>query len=49
VLCANITCIRLQRVFIYLVIILDVFTCSLRGWHLGRTLSTEFISRRGIA
>jgi transposase InsO family protein len=39
--CADITYIQLQRVFIYLAIILDVFTRSLRGWHLGRSLSTD--------
>ena len=41
--CADITYIQLRRVFIYLAIILDVFTRSLRGWHLGRTLSTELV------
>jgi len=39
--CADITYIQLLREFVYLAIILDVFTRSLRGWHLGRTLSTE--------
>jgi transposase InsO family protein len=39
--CADITYIRLRRQFIYLAIILDVFTRSLRGWHLGRTLSSD--------
>jgi len=39
--CADITYIRLRRQFVYLAIILDVFTRSLRGWHLGRTLSSD--------
>jgi transposase InsO family protein len=39
--CADITYISLQRQFVYLAIILDVFTRSLRGWHLGRTLSSD--------
>jgi putative transposase len=33
---ADITYIRLRRDFIYLAVIMDVFTRSLRGWHLGR-------------
>jgi transposase InsO family protein len=39
--CADITYIRLQWQFVYLAIILDVFTRSLRGWHLGLTLSSD--------
>jgi len=39
--CADITYIQLQREFIYLAIVLDIFTRSLRGWELGRTLSSE--------
>ena len=39
--CADITYIRLRRQFVYLAIILDMFTRSLRGWHLGRTLSSD--------
>jgi putative transposase len=39
--CADITYIRLRRQFVYLAIILDLFTRSLRGWHLGRTLSSD--------
>lgn len=39
--CADITYIQLPRSFVYLAIILDVFTRSLRGWYLGRTLSTD--------
>jgi transposase InsO family protein len=39
--CADITYIALCQQFVYLAIILDVFTRSLRGWHLGRTLSSD--------
>jgi putative transposase len=39
--CADITYVRLQLQFVYLAIILDVFTRSLRGWHLGLTLSSD--------
>jgi len=39
--CADITYIQLQQGFVYLAIILDLFTRSLRGWNLARTLSTE--------
>ena len=39
--CADITYVRLQREFVYLAIILDLFTRGLRGWHLGRTLSSQ--------
>ena len=39
--CTDITYIQLRRGFVYLAIVLDLFTRSLRGWHLGRTLSTE--------
>jgi transposase InsO family protein len=35
---ADITYIRLRREFVYLAVILDVFTRSIRGWHLGRGL-----------
>jgi transposase InsO family protein len=39
--CADITYLRLRRQFVYLAIILDVFTRSIRGWHLGRSLSSD--------
>lgn len=39
--CADITYIRLQRQFIYLAIVMDIYTRRLRGWHLGRTLSSD--------
>ena len=35
---ADITYIRLHREFIYLAVLMDVFTRSIRGWHLGRDL-----------
>jgi putative transposase len=41
--CADITYVRLRRQFVYLAIILDMFTRSLRGWHLGRTLSSDLV------
>lgn len=35
---SDITYIRLRREFVYLAVILDVFTRVIRGWHLGRGL-----------
>jgi putative transposase len=35
---ADITYIRLHREFIYLAVLMDVFTRSIRGWHLSRDL-----------
>jgi transposase InsO family protein len=35
---ADITYIRLHREFVYLAVVMDVFTRSIRGWHLGRGL-----------
>ena len=35
---ADITYIRLRREFVYLAILMDVFTRLIRGWHLGRDL-----------
>jgi len=35
---ADITYIRLKQSFIYLAVLMDVFTRSIRGWHLSRTL-----------
>jgi len=34
----DITYIRLRRDFVYLAVIMDVFTRCIRGWHLGRSL-----------
>jgi putative transposase len=38
---ADITYVRLQREFVYLAVLMDVFTRSIRGWHLGRSLEQE--------
>jgi len=35
---SDITYIRLRREFVYLAVIMDVFTRGIRGWHLGRSL-----------
>ncbi len=34
---ADITYIRLRKEFVYLSVIMDVFTRCIRGWHLGRS------------
>lgn len=38
---ADITYIKLRWEFVYLAVILDVFTRCIRGWYLGRSLSQE--------
>jgi putative transposase len=38
---ADITYIRLRKEFIYLSVIMDVFTRCIRGWHLGRSPEQE--------
>lgn len=38
---ADITYVRLRDEFVYLAVLMDVFTRSIRGWHLGRTLAQE--------
>jgi transposase InsO family protein len=35
---ADLTYIRLRREFVYLAVLMDVFTRSIRGWHLSRNL-----------
>jgi transposase InsO family protein len=35
---ADITYIRLRREFVYLAVLMDVYTRAIRGWHLGRNL-----------
>jgi putative transposase len=35
---ADITYVRLRTEFIYLAVLMDVFTRTIRGWHLGRNL-----------
>jgi transposase InsO family protein len=39
--CSDITYIRLGDRFVYLAIVLDIYTRSLQGWHLGRSLSSD--------
>jgi transposase InsO family protein len=38
---ADITYIRLNKEFVYLAVLMDVFTRCIRGWHLGRSLEQE--------
>ena len=38
---ADITYIRLQREFVYLAVIMDIFTRAVRGWHLTRRLDHQ--------
>jgi putative transposase len=38
---ADITYGRLRTEFVYLAVLMDVFTRSIRGWHLGRSLEQE--------
>lgn len=38
---ADITYIRLKQDFIYLAVIMDVYTRFIRGWHLGRSLDAS--------
>lgn len=38
---ADITYVRLGREFVYLAVLMDVFTRSIRGWQLGRSLDGE--------
>jgi transposase InsO family protein len=37
----DLTYVRLGREFVYLAVLMDVFTRSIRGWHLGRGLDQE--------
>jgi putative transposase len=39
--CADITYIRLQREFIYLAVLMDIFTRAIWGWELSRHLTEE--------
>jgi len=41
--CGDITYVRLRHDFVYLAILLDVFTRSIRGWHVGNRLSSELV------
>lgn len=38
---ADITYIRLQQEFVYLAVLMDVFTRSIRGWHLARSMDVS--------
>jgi putative transposase len=38
---ADISHIRLRKEFVYLAVLMDVFTRCIRGWHLGRSLEPE--------
>jgi putative transposase len=42
---ADITYIRLQQDFVYLAVIMDVYTRLIRGWHLGRSLDAGLTLR----
>jgi transposase InsO family protein len=42
---SDITYIRLHTEFIYLAVIMDVFTRSIRGWQLGRSLDQTLTPR----
>ena len=49
---SDITYIRVRRHFVYLAVIMDVFTRCIRGWHLGRSLDqclTLTALRRALA
>jgi transposase InsO family protein len=48
----DITYVRLHSEFVYLAVVMDVFTRSIRGWHLSRWLDadlTETALRRALA
>jgi putative transposase len=38
---ADITYIRLKKEFVYLAVLMDIYTRRIRGWHLGRGLDQE--------
>jgi transposase InsO family protein len=42
---SDITYIRLRQEFVYLAVIMDVFTRCIRGWHLGRSLDQTLTLR----
>ncbi len=45
---ADLTYVRLQQEFVYLAIIMDVFTRCIRGWHLERHLGQELTLTAGV-
>jgi putative transposase len=42
---SDITYIRLRQEFVYLAVLMDVFTRCIRGWHLGRSLDQSLTLR----
>lgn len=40
---AYITYVHLQRSFVYLAVIMDIFTRGVRGWHLSRNLGQDLV------
>lgn len=42
---SDITYIRLRQEFLYLAVLMDVFTRGIRGWHLGRSLDQSLTFR----
>ena len=42
---SDITYIRLRQEFVYLAVVMDVFTRCIRGWHLGRSLDQSLTIR----
>jgi putative transposase len=38
---ADITYVRVQEEFLFLAVLMDLYTRAIRGWHLGRTLAEE--------
>lgn len=49
---ADITYVRLQQSFVYLAVLMDVFTRAIRGWHLGQELTqslTRIALERGLS
>jgi len=45
--CGDITYIRLRTEFLYLAVLMDLFTRGIRGWHLSRNL-TEELTRKAL-
>jgi len=41
--CGDITYIRLRAEFLYLAVLMDLFTRAIRGWHLGRDLTEGLV------
>jgi len=42
---SDFTYIRLQNEWVYLAVILDLFTRAIRGWHLGRAMTEQLVTR----